>query len=61
MKKLNGVAASRGICIGPAFQFLHTELNIDKKEINDSEAEIVRLNAALKSAKDQIDVIYKKS
>jgi phosphotransferase system enzyme I (PtsI) len=61
MKKLNGVAASRGICIGPAFQFLHTELNIDKKEINDSEAEIVRLNAALKSAKDQIDVIYKKA
>lgn len=61
MKKLNGVAASRGICIGPAFQFLRIELNTEKKEINDSEVEVARLNAAFNTAKDQIDAIYKKA
>ncbi len=61
MKKLNGVAASRGICIGPAFQFLRIELNTEKKEINDPQVEIERLKAALITAKDQIDIIYKKA
>ncbi|MGV8025542.1 MAG: phosphoenolpyruvate--protein phosphotransferase [Anaerolineaceae bacterium] len=61
MKKLNGVAASRGICIGPAFQFLRIELNTEKKEINDAEVEVKRLKAALNTAKDQIDTIYKKA
>ncbi len=61
MKKLNGVAASRGICIGPAFQFLRTELNTEKKEISDPEAEITRLDAAIQTAKDQIQSIYEKA
>lgn len=61
MKKLNGVAASRGICIGPAFQFQRIELDTEKKEINDPEAELERLKAALNTAKDQIDTIYKKA
>jgi phosphotransferase system enzyme I (PtsI) len=61
MKKLNGVAASRGICIGPAFQFQRIELDTEKKEINDPEAELERLKAALNTAKDQIDIIYKKA
>ncbi len=61
MKKLNGVAASRGICIGPAFQFQRIELDTEKKEINDPEAEVARLTAALNTAKDQIDTIYKKA
>jgi len=61
MKKLNGVAASRGICIGPAFQFLRTELNTEKIEINDPEAEIIRLDDAIKIAKDQIETVYQKA
>ena len=61
MKKLNGVAASRGICIGPAFQFLRTELNTEKKDISDPEAEIARLDAAIQTAKDQIQSIYEKA
>ncbi len=61
MKKLKGVAASRGICIGPAFQFLRTELNTEKIEINDPEAEIIRLDDAIKTAKDQIEKIYQKA
>ncbi len=61
MKKLNGVAASRGICIGPAFQFLRTELNTEKKEISDLDAEIARLDSAIQTAKDQIQSIYEKA
>ncbi|HAF62661.1 MAG TPA: phosphoenolpyruvate--protein phosphotransferase [Anaerolineaceae bacterium] len=61
MKKLNGVAASRGICIGPAFQFLRIELNTEKKDIIDTDAELIRLNDALNSAKNQIEAIYQKA
>jgi len=61
MKKLNGVAASRGICIGPAFQFHRIELDTEKKEISDPNAEVARLDAALASAKSQIDLIYQKA
>jgi len=61
MKKLNGVAASRGICIGPAFQFVRIELNTEKKEILDTSAELIRLEDALSRAKDQIEAIYQKA
>lgn len=61
MKKLNGVAASRGICIGPAFQFVRIELNTEKKEIPDTSAELTRLENALSRAKDQIEAIYQKA
>jgi len=61
MKELRGVAASRGICIGPAFQFQRIKLNTEKKEINNPEEEIERLEAALEIAKKQIDAIYEKA
>ena len=61
MKKLNGVAASRGICIGPAFQFLRTELKTEKHDIEAPEIEISRLEEALNTAKDQIELIYQKA
>lgn len=61
MKKLTGVAASRGICIGPAFQFQRSELDVQKIEINDPDVEIARLDAAIESAKGQIDSIYQKA
>ena len=51
MKKLNGVAASRGICIGPAFQFVRIELKTEKKEILDTKTELIRLDDALSCAK----------
>ncbi len=53
--------ASRGICIGPAFQFHRIELDTEKKEISDPNAEVARLDAALASAKSQIDLIYQKA
>ncbi len=61
MKKLNGVAASRGICIGPAFQFVRIELKTEKKEILDTKTELIRLDDALSCAKNQIEMIYQKA
>ena len=61
MKKLNGVAASRGICIGPAFQFLRTELDTTKKDCQDPQEESKRFHDAIVVAKEQIDSIYQKA
>ena len=61
MIKLAGVAASRGICIGPVFKFLRADLTIEKKSIADSQAENDRLDAAIDKAKVQINEIYEKA
>ncbi len=61
MKRLAGIPASRGVCIGPVFQFLRQELVIDECQVEDTQAEITRLNDALERAKKQIDVIYQKA
>ncbi len=61
MIELSGISASRGICIGPVFQFVRQKLEIEaKKTINPSQ-ELVRLNLAVETAKEQIDLIYKKA
>jgi phosphotransferase system enzyme I (PtsI) len=61
MKKLTGVAASRGICIGPVFKFIRAELKIEKKTGLDPQAEINRFHSALGQAKQQIGRIHEKA
>ena len=61
MKILHGVAASRGICIGPAYKFIRAQLKIETRTIDFPEAEIKRLHAALDEAKQQITIIYEKA
>ncbi len=61
MKELAGIPASRGIGIGPLFQFVRQELIIEKRSNIQPEKELRRLNAAISTAKDQIDTIYKKA
>lgn len=61
MKSLTGIPASRGICIGPVFQFLRQELIVDQCKIDDPQVEIERLDDALCTAKDQISKIYEKA
>ena len=61
MKKLQGVAASRGICVGPVFKFIRAEIKIQKCKCEDTEAEIKRLHSALEEAKTQITRIYEKA
>ena len=61
MKTLSGIPASRGICIGPVFQFLRQELIVAECKVDDSQKEIKRLEEAIQIAKDQISSIYEKA
>ena len=61
MKRLTGISASRGICIGPAFPFIRQELKVESYCVDNPKAEIARLDAAITKAKDQISLIYQKA
>ena len=61
MKRLEGIPASRGICIGPIFQFVRRELAVEEVVVDDPAAETARLNEAITTAKDQISEIYEKA
>jgi phosphoenolpyruvate-protein phosphotransferase (PTS system enzyme I) len=61
MKRLSGISASRGICIGPVFPFVRQELKVESSCVENSQLEILRLNDAIEKAKDQINQIYQKA
>ena len=61
MKELAGISASRGICIGPVFQFVRQKLVISITKNEDPQAEISRLQEAIQTADGQIDAIYQKA
>jgi phosphoenolpyruvate-protein phosphotransferase len=61
MKRLAGIPASRGICIGPVFPFVRQELKVESLCVENSQVEITRLNEAIGKAKDQIAQIYQKA
>ncbi len=58
MKRLTGISASRGICIGPAYPFIRQELRVESYCIENAQDEIIRLNNAIDKAKEQISQIY---
>jgi len=60
MKEIAGIPASRGIGIGPIFQFVRQELIVEKRSNIQPEVELKRLNDAISTAKDQIESIYEK-
>lgn len=61
MERLIGIPASRGICIGPVFQFVRQELVIEDCKIDDPQNELDRLDKAMSTAKEQINKIYEKA
>ena len=61
MERLKGIPASRGICVGPVFQFVRQKLIIDETAVEDPDGEIKRLEEAIEKAKDQIEKIYEKA
>ncbi|GFP25343.1 phosphotransferase system, enzyme I, PtsI [Candidatus Hakubella thermalkaliphila] len=54
MRKFQGVAASAGIAIGPAYLYRPLTLNAPQRKVEDPEAEWVRFTAAVEKAKAQI-------
>ncbi len=61
MKQFQGVAASRGIGIGPVFQFRRAALSFDSHCIDNVDAELKRLEGALKISSEQITRVYEKA
>jgi phosphoenolpyruvate-protein phosphotransferase (PTS system enzyme I) len=61
MKKFQGVASSRGIAIGPVFQFRRTELVIGTCENQDPFGEWKRLESAMETARGQLNQVYEKA
>lgn len=54
MNKISGIAASRGIAIGPAFHFKPFVPDFDRSKIDDPKAEWQRIENALEEAKNQL-------
>jgi len=61
MKTLQGIAASRGIAIGPAFHFQRADLSFERCTVEDPAAEWTRCQAALETAREQLADVYTKA
>ncbi|WP_174733734.1 phosphoenolpyruvate--protein phosphotransferase [Mesobacillus harenae] len=57
MSKLIGIAASSGIAIAKAYRLVEPDLTVEKKEIEDSAAEVLRFQDALNKAKAELEKI----
>jgi len=57
MRTLRGISASRGIAIGPAFRFKRAGLTIERRHVDDSSVEWTRLEAALRTAREQLEAL----
>jgi len=58
MKTWQGIAASRGIVIGPAFHFRRADLCFDRRRVEHPAAEWSRCQAALETAREQLAGVY---
>lgn len=61
MKVLRGIPASRGIAIGPAFQFKKRELRIERYQKSDPQVERQRLENALEQARQELSQVLEKA
>jgi phosphotransferase system enzyme I (PtsI) len=61
MQNFQGIPASPGIAIGPAFCFQEMDLGFDRDTITDIEPEVERFEASLTTAAEQIAVIKGKA
>ncbi|MFC4712894.1 phosphoenolpyruvate--protein phosphotransferase [Planococcus dechangensis] len=61
MNRLSGIAASNGIAIAKAFRLEHPELNTEKKNVADAQAEIERFQGAVKQSIAELQIIKEKT
>ncbi len=61
MKTIQGVGASPGVAIGPAFLFQQEDLSYNSYSVADPQAELARVRAALQTAEIQLNAIYEKA
>jgi len=61
MRTLRGIAASRGIAIGPTFHFRRADLCFERCTVEDQASEWARFQAALETAREQLADVYAKA
>ncbi len=61
MRTLKGIAASAGITVGKAYIYRPAELTVERQRVEDTEAELARLQRALDESKEQLSEIYAKA
>ncbi len=57
MNVLTGIAASRGIAIAKAYRLVEPDLTFEKKTVSDPTAEVDRLQGALATSKQELELI----
>ena len=58
MKIIKGISVSRGINIGPVYQFHHLDLSFETHQVEDREAEWQRFQDAVKVSKGRLQKMY---
>ncbi|MFB4165413.1 phosphoenolpyruvate--protein phosphotransferase [Alteribacillus sp. JSM 102045] len=61
MNTLKGIAASKGIAIAKAFVLEQPNMDIQKKTVDDAEAETTRFDEAVRKAKNELQFIKEKT
>ena len=61
MRTLKGIAASAGITVGKAYIYRPVELAIERRKVEDTEAELARLQRALDKSTEQLAEIHAKA
>lgn len=61
MPNVSGIAASAGIAIARAFILEHPDYSVEKRSINDVDAEIAKLEAALEKSEAELQAIKEKT
>lgn len=57
----DGISVSRGINIGPAYQFKHLTLDFERTEVSDRKSEWRRFNNAVEATKSKLQKTYDKA
>lgn len=58
---INGIAASNGIAIAKAYRLIEPELSVEKRNIEDVEAEISRFKEAIQKSTAELEIIRNKA
>ena len=58
MKTIRGISVSRGINIGPVYQFKHLDLTFETHQVEDRDAEWYRFESAVAATKGRLQQMY---
>jgi phosphoenolpyruvate-protein phosphotransferase len=61
MREIQGIAAARGFAIGPVFQFIQVEVQVEQYKVDDPGEEIKRLEKAVIAAAEQVQAVFEKA